>query len=307
MTYADIKKILGDSIKLGIKSVVLIGGGEPLLYPRILDLISYIHSKEIVPVVFTNGSLLGDEKLARKVFNLSCDSLTNFLFKNNVSIILKADTFNNPAYDKIVGRKNSGKIFKKSLDNILAAYQKNHSRPCRHLRAGLATVLMRNNKNEIDSIWKYARNNNLFPHFEPVGYEGRAKKIFNNIGLVKREVIAIYKRLSEIDKHEYNILWDYNIALPAYNCQQLRYSVYINSDGRVQPCNGISLNCSNIRKVCLEDILKHPSIAKVRDIYDNINDKCKNCVKYRLCYGCQGRSYNLGDGLFTKDPFCSKK
>lgn len=306
LNYEEIKKIINTCVKLGVESVVFIGGGEPLLYPRIFDLISFVYSKGVTSILFSNGSVLGDDKLSKNIFKKDCRYLINFLSQHDTSIILKADTFNSSLYDKITGKKGSYQVFKKFLLNVLNEYQKDKNYSRELLRIGLATVLLKYNKKEIIKIWKFCRNNNLFPHFEPVGYEGRAKNFFKNISLTKREAVLLYKKLSKIDKEKYNIEWDYNIALPAYNCQQLRYSIYITSDGTVQPCNGISIKCGNIRNSNIKKILNHPILKKTRNIYHYINEDCRHCVKFGKCYGCQGRAYNIGDGLFEKDPFCTK-
>lgn len=301
------RRVIDSSIDLDIRSIIFIGGGETLLYPKIFDLISYTCSKGITSVLFTNGSALGDERLSKSLFKKDCKDVVKFLFYHDVSIILKADTFDNYLYDKIVGRNNAHKVFRKSLANIIEIYRKSFKYSKKKLRIGLAAVLMKSNKKESLAIWKFARNNNLFPHFEPVGYEGRAKKYFKDIGLSKKEAILLYNKLSKIDKEKYNINWDPDIALPAYNCQQLRYSVYISSNGIVQPCNGISIKCGNIRNSNIKNILNHPILKKTRNIYHYINDYCRNCIRYGKCYGCQGRAYNIGGGLFEIDPFCSKK
>ena len=47
-----LKRIISEAKGLGIKSVVVIGGGEPTLYPKFRELVAYIDSMEIIPMVF---------------------------------------------------------------------------------------------------------------------------------------------------------------------------------------------------------------------------------------------------------------
>ena len=64
MEIADfniLKRIISEAKELGIKSVVVIGGGEPTLYPKFRELVAYIDSLGIIPVVFSNTVLMTEE------------------------------------------------------------------------------------------------------------------------------------------------------------------------------------------------------------------------------------------------------
>ena len=67
--YYTLAGVVRQAKELGVASVVVIGGGEPTIYPRFRDLVSLIHSLDIVPVVFTNTITMTTE-LAR--FLRSC-------------------------------------------------------------------------------------------------------------------------------------------------------------------------------------------------------------------------------------------
>jgi len=64
--HEDFEKIKSEVDKL-IESrniqTLSIAGGEPLLYPKIKEVIEYAHSKRLKTKVFTNGVLLNEEKL----------------------------------------------------------------------------------------------------------------------------------------------------------------------------------------------------------------------------------------------------
>ena len=52
-------KELVDELKvMGVSGIEFCGGGEPLLYPGIEEVIKYITNKQIQLGVFTNGSML---------------------------------------------------------------------------------------------------------------------------------------------------------------------------------------------------------------------------------------------------------
>ena len=52
-----------DFKKLDVKSVSLVGGGEPMLHPAIYDLIRWFHENNILISITTNGSALKDSEI----------------------------------------------------------------------------------------------------------------------------------------------------------------------------------------------------------------------------------------------------
>ena len=59
LSYDEIMEIMTKAKKVGCKSVTITGGGEPLIHPRINDIIKGIKNLEIDIGIVTNGLLLG--------------------------------------------------------------------------------------------------------------------------------------------------------------------------------------------------------------------------------------------------------
>lgn len=81
LPVSDWKAIVDNCIKSGLVSEVNIAGGEPLIYPHLVELIDYIRGYGIPVSISTNGSLLTDEWLELnapklKTIGLSVDSVT---------------------------------------------------------------------------------------------------------------------------------------------------------------------------------------------------------------------------------------
>ncbi len=98
MDFSKAKKTIDLFKKLGTKAVSISGGGEPLLYPKINELINYFYSKNIKIGLITNGLLLDRLKKStlkkliwlrisfgdgRKIDKKLEKSLKNFAKKNN--------------------------------------------------------------------------------------------------------------------------------------------------------------------------------------------------------------------------------
>lgn len=56
---------IDDTIRLTNCDCITIAGGEPLIYPELSEVIAYIASKKVKPIVFSNGVNLNPEMLAR--------------------------------------------------------------------------------------------------------------------------------------------------------------------------------------------------------------------------------------------------
>jgi len=59
--FDDLKKDIQDSIRLTNCDCIEIAGGEPLIYPHILETVRYISSLKLKPVIFSNGVALTPE------------------------------------------------------------------------------------------------------------------------------------------------------------------------------------------------------------------------------------------------------
>ena len=62
MDFELFQRIIDEAARVGVKRVHLYLHGEPLLHPQIVDMISYIKSRNLVVHLTTNGMLLDKEK-----------------------------------------------------------------------------------------------------------------------------------------------------------------------------------------------------------------------------------------------------
>lgn len=77
---------------------------------------------------------------------------------------------------------------------------------------------------------------------------------------------ALFYKLAEIDKEEFNYEW---VPVPPYvaaKCDKLFYNIVVDSQGYVRPCCGITLKLGNVRKRKLSEFMEHEVIVKLRNI-----------------------------------------
>jgi len=265
LSFTEVCEIVDQAQNLGVQTIVIIGGGEPLLYPHLKDLITYIFSKQISIILFTNGSCLDKE-------------MADFLWTHDVFPVLKVNGIRPKTINWLCGNPQAYKYFIKAISNLQSAgYTKEKN------KIGISTIICRQNYDEILPLWKWVRSNNLIPYFERVSPQGRATKY--NMEITTEELKEVFDRLSETDHRDYNIQWESNHPpIAGSSCNRHFYSLYVKSNGDVIPCSGIDYTVGNVRNSSLQNIIIESEVLQdLRHIDEKIKGKCKDCDNGLLC------------------------
>jgi len=303
MNYDEQINIIRQAKDLGARSIVIIGGGEPTVYPRFRDFVTTIHSLGMIPVVISNGLLI-DKDLAQ------------FLYDTESSILLKHDSPKEEVQDLVAGVKGAYHRIQNALHNLMDIGF--CSGPT--VRLGLSFVLNRLTEPDIESMWRFCRKNNIFPNLETMTPSGRAKRHLDWI-LPGPEVQRMKYRLLEIDQQEFGFTWNPHTPLVGGGCRQLEYSLCITVEGYARPCAAVLINFINVRpnspnSMTLSQAIEHPFIKRARNAEHYLTGKCSECFyKSDECIGCRGSAYVYGlrrgldpyDAIVSEDPFCNKK
>jgi radical SAM protein with 4Fe4S-binding SPASM domain len=289
--FEVLKRIILEAKELGIKSVVVIGGGEPTIYPNFKELISYINSLGIIPVVFSNTILITPE-------------LAGFLYKNNASVMGKLDSLKPELQDYLAGRDGVFQEIQKGLKNLLNAGFSEVSEPG-ELRLGVSFVSNKMNLEEIETIWHFCRQNNIFPNMEILTPTGRANDELEAQLLTPEEIKEYKLKLLEIDRKDYGYNWLPYTPITATGCLQHLYSLYINIEGNVRPCAPTKLDEHpvfavqgeypyNVNRMTLQEIYNSELFTYVRNIDRVLEGRCRECEFKEECIGCRGYAYAVG-------------
>jgi radical SAM protein with 4Fe4S-binding SPASM domain len=286
-----LKRIISEAKELGIRSVVVIGGGEPTLHPNFRDLIAYIDSLGIIPMLFSNTVLMTEE-------------LAGFLYEHNASVMGKLDSLKPEVQDYLAGKKGAFEDIKKGLENLLNA---GFSKPAEsgELRLGVSFVSNKMNLEEIEEIWHFCRQNNIFPNMEILTPTGRANDELEDKLLTADEIKEYKLKLLEIDRKYYGYDWLPYTPITASGCLQHLYSLYINIEGNVRPCAPTKLDEHpalriggeypyNINRMSLREIYDSDLFTYVRNIDKVLEGRCGNCEHLEECIGCRGYAYSVG-------------
>ncbi len=288
LDHAEILDAIDQAVALGARRIIVLGGGEPLLYPGLLEVISRIRSQGAAAELFTNGmSLTHDMAVAFRSLG--------------VALVVKMNSLREETQDLLAGRKGAFKAIRSALGTLREAGYPSPETPL-----GAQTVVCRQNLDELPEMWMWLRDQGVVPYFETMTLQGRAKQ-HPELTVSPEEIYALFQELSRIDKQRYGFDWTPRLPIAGYSCDRHEYSCTVTSTGIVQPCPGIDLAVGDIREASLREILENsPVIADLRDIRRRIRGECGRCPEKAECYACRGSAWQLTGDYLASDPLCHR-
>lgn len=120
------ERLIHEAYELGARTVVIAGAGEPLMSPDLdtaIDICSRL--KDMKLVVFTNGLLLGEEKIEE-------------YFSKEVSIVFTFDSISEQNYDRLTGTHGNFRTVLNNLESALDLSEKHSTSEGRYKIVPLA-------------------------------------------------------------------------------------------------------------------------------------------------------------------------
>ena len=288
--------------------MLVLSGGEPLVRPDIIELVSYAAGLGLEISIATNATLITPSMASR------------LKEAGAVNMAIGLDGATENTHDAI--RSMPG-CFRNTISGIKAT--KN---------AGLALqiniTMMKCNYHEIPALLEMADEfgadivllYNLVP--EGRGSEGK-------IELSRDQFQDIIKFVSEKQRTMVPIVeptcspqyWAYlmkrmngngnshkehepgKLATVAFRgCTAGNGLCYVKPDGEVWPCPFVPVSGGNIRNLSLKEIWESSEVFINLKTRDKLKGKCGKCANKSICGGCRGRAFaHYGDYL-QEDPFC---
>jgi radical SAM protein with 4Fe4S-binding SPASM domain len=279
--------LINQAKELGARKIIVLGG-EPMLYPPILEMIRHIRGLDMDVELFTNGTNITRE-MARTLYDLG------------VRVVLKMNTFEEKIQDMLSGRKGAYAQIHEAFNNLkMAGY------PSADRFMGISTVICQQNIDELPKMWEWLRNQNIAPYLEMITPQGGAKE-HNMLEVDSRQVEELFHRISRIDRKKYGHTWDPKPPLVGGECLRHRFSCAVNSEGFVQPCVGVTIPIGNVRERRLRDILRDSEVVQdLKNYTETIKGPCSDCERLSECYGCRGAAYQMTGDYLASDPLCWK-
>jgi radical SAM protein with 4Fe4S-binding SPASM domain len=287
LSKEEICDVILQAKDMGARKIIILGG-EPTLYPNLLEMIEFIKKQKLEVEIFTNGTKI-TEDFAKQ------------LYDNNVRVVLKMNSFDENHQDILTGKKGSFNSIKQALQNLKKA-----GYPSEEKFLAVSTIICRYNINELETMWQWLRDQNIVPYFEIITPQENAKHnkwLYVN----SKELYDIFTRISEIDHSKYGQDWDPQPPLIGNRCLRHQFSCLVTSTGNVMPCVGVGIPIGNIRKQQLKNIIKNSEVlCDLKNHLNTIKGPCSTCEKAEYCYGCRGAAYQLTGDYLASDPLCWK-
>ena len=287
LTQDEFVDVIQQARDLGARKIIILGG-EPMLYPHIMEMIRFIKTLDMEIELFTNGA------------NITLP-VAQELFNNGVRAVLKMNTFDESLQDTLSGHKGSYIQIQEALKNLkLAGY------PSQENPLGVSSIICQQNIHELPRLWQWLRDQNILPYFEIMTPQGGARE-HNMLEVDSQTLEKFFREISAIDRTRYDIHWDPKPPLVGGECLRHQYSCAVNSEGNVQSCVGITIPLGNVRQQSLKEIIRDSEVVQDLKNYRNtIKGPCGECESLETCYGCRGTAYQMTGDYLASDPLCWK-
>lgn len=271
----DIVKNIKEFVCMGGKRIGVVGAGEPF-HPRNIEdlfkILDSVYETGVITTIFTTGDLINKKILKR---------LDNY---PDITLLVKFNSFKPKIQDRLVGNNGYTARRDAALARLIAkGYNDGH-------RLGIVSSIMKDNKNEIVELLRFARRNNIIFDADTLIPRGRGGTC--GLSTAPEETKKILLECQKIDAEEFGFFWNITssyIASPP--CTRFCCHLYIDKFGFVHPCvssHGVVLG--NIKHQTLSKIWENEITKIIRN--HTYTGKCTTCLNYQTkkCFSCLGRA-----------------
>lgn len=229
-------EVIDAMCELGAQAIHVPGAGEPLLDRHFDAIITRIARQGAVPLVYTNGSIMDDDRL-------------QLLNKTDASLIVKVDSFKPELQDALTSCDGYTQQRQRTLQKLIdAGFTKPSADATYQTRLGLGTVVCTDNRDDAFEVLRYCRIKNCVPMIKQFLPLGRGKSISHK-QLSMPEWLDLSSKASDVDSAVFGVtysrLFPFMGGAPCTACGPA--SMYVNIEGNIYDCNGQQHSFGNIK------------------------------------------------------------
>lgn len=285
LSAEEIRATILQAKALGARKIIVLGG-EPMIYPQVMEMLEFIRGEGLAAEMFTNGTNV-TSAAARRLYELG------------VQVVLKTNSSNANIQNELAGFSGAYDTIQNAFRNLKAAGFPSAGHPM-----AVSTIICSRNLAEIPQMWQSLREQNITPYFEIITPQGNARDNAD-LEVEPTALRAVFETLSEIDRVRFGHVWEPQPPLVGDRCLRHQFSCLVNAYGTVMPCVGVTIPLGNVRERKLADILHDSEVVQdLRHHADHIRGPCGSCEKVAVCYGCRGAAYQLTGDYLASDPLC---
>lgn len=284
LPYETIEMLCLDLRRLRCSTLFLMGEGEPLLHPRILDIVSLVKGMGFHATVITNGTLLTEE-MAEGFIERGLDCLQVSLWASSAA-----------EYEKQYSG-SQGNNYYRVVDGLerTAAFKKQHRKTSPTVV--LHHVINRHNFENLHQIVKLAASTNcnalsLSPFLTAGGgldeyaVPGEEEEGLRFSLLRLKQTLGAHGLHHNIERTllRYRVRREKGWSVPCYAGW---YHARINSDGTVQPCGFCNVPCGNVKQKSFIEIWNDQPYRRFRKQalkHDSFPGDAEGCYCDYCCY-----------------------
>ena len=258
LSPGEIKDVILQAKDLGARKIIILGG-EPSIYPRLTEMLSFLSGQGLVIEMFTNGTGVTPE-------------LAQILAETMVRVVLKLNSRTEELQDRLAGKPGAYQIIQAALGHLRRA-----GYPTADRFLAMSTVICRQNIGELPALWQWLRDSRIEPYFEIITPQANA---LDNpwLSVTSGELQALFTELSAVDRDQYGRAWEPQPPLAGNRCMRHQVSCLVTATGEVMPCVGVTIPLGNIRNQGLADILQRSEVVRnLKNFRETIKGPCQTC------------------------------
>jgi MoaA/NifB/PqqE/SkfB family radical SAM enzyme len=283
---------LAEAKELGLMSVKLIGPGEPLEEPDLLNFIKRLKNMGLTVLIFTKGHVIGNDALCRQIHGMDGGALAAELRKLDVSILLGTTSFVPELEDAAVGRFGYHAERNEAILRLIGAGFADFNPGEATRLAFVCTPVTPKNIDEVFDLYVWARERNIQPVIAPTMIAGRALGKLSKIVPKREPLLQLYTRILvwAVERGVMTLEELKKYGVPAYAggawCNQVAFGMYMVGTGEVWQCPGRRNVLGNLKEESLTEIWnKSENRHYASDPITAVNNGCP---------AKEGRSFPVG-------------
>ncbi len=219
------KKIIMETIVMGVPSIKLNWRGEPLLNPKMSKMISYAKEKGILEVMINTNAVSLNEKKAIEIINSGLDVM-----------IYSFDGGSKKTYEKMRPGRFIDNKFEKVYENIKKFSELKKKLNVKFPVTKIQMILTEDSRNEVNNF--YNLFNSIVDEVTVTQYNERGGN-FQELTNEHQKIINNYLQTNKLPKETPHLVdFDNNIFISTKRkpCEQIFQRLMITFDGRVGMC-----------------------------------------------------------------------
>jgi MoaA/NifB/PqqE/SkfB family radical SAM enzyme len=247
LQYDDIVDVILQAKQLGLRSVKFLGAGEPLENFGFLEIIRFLKTQNIIPLIFTKGQVIGNDDAVSHFYGdygiNTSKELVIELKKCNASILLGFNSFDDKIQAQHVGNSVDFVKIRNQALSLLVQNGFNDTFPTR--LALINSPVTNKTINEAFDIYRWGRLRNIYTVVAPSMISGRANnELWKKYTPTEEQLITLYVNIYrfniETNLQTINQIIEEGISAyaGAHPCNQVSAGLYVSLNGKVLSCPG---------------------------------------------------------------------